>query len=195
MALHAKDLLGHVQSLARRGYQESSQSPDYVVLFAPFESILTEALEADPQLLNKAFDKGVTIATPTTMMALLRTVAYVFNQSDMAHNAQEIQDLATELMKRIGRVHGKLAKLGQSIKSSERAFNDVVQSAEENMLKPARKMAKLGAGGGVKIKALEAVESEVREIRVAPELLDFDSDDGDLELTDLDVGENIDHDD
>ena len=72
MELHAKDLMGHVNSLAKRGYQESSNSPDYVVLFAPFESILSEALEVDPQILHKSFEKGITIATPTTMMALLR---------------------------------------------------------------------------------------------------------------------------
>ena len=75
MQAHAKDLLGHVNALAARGYQSSSASPDYVVLFAPFESILAEALDVDGNLLNKAFAQGVTIATPTTMMALLRTVA------------------------------------------------------------------------------------------------------------------------
>lgn len=164
MQLHAKDLLGHVNALAKRGYQETGNSPDYVVLFAPFESILSEALDADPQILHKAFEKNITIATPTTMMALLRTVAYVFSRSELAKNAQEITDLAGELLKRIGKVHSKIETLGDRIKSTERAFNDLIKSAEENVLKPARKMVKLGAPSSSKLKALEDVDDEVRVI-------------------------------
>ena len=165
MESHAKDLLGHVNDLAKKGYQNEGNSPDYVVLFAPFESILSEALEVDPQLLHKAFEKGITIATPTTMMALLRTVAYVFSQSDMARNASKITELAGDLLKRISRVHTKIATLGKSIKSSERAFNDLVQSAEENMLRPARKMVSLGVPTPAKIGSLDEVEDDVRAIK------------------------------
>ena len=165
MESHAKDLLGHVNDLAKKGYQNEGNSPDYVVLFAPFESILSEALEVDPQLLHKAFEKGITIATPTTMMALLRTVAYVFSQSDMARNASKITELAGDLLKRISRVHTKIATLGKSIKSSERAFNDLVQSAEENMLRPARKMVALGVPTPAKIGSLDEVEDDVRAIK------------------------------
>ena len=165
MELHAKDLMGHVNALAKRGYQEGSNSPDYVVLFAPFESILSEALEVDPQILHKSFEKGVTIATPTTMMALLRTVEYVFNQSEMAQNATAITDLAGQLLKRIGVVHNKIAALGKTIKTSERAFNDLVQSAEENMLRPARKMLSLGVPASNKLKTNEQLDDEIREIK------------------------------
>ena len=165
MELHAKDLIGHVNDLAKKGYQHEGNSPDYVVLFAPFESILSEALDVDANLLNKAFEKGITIATPTTMMALLRTVAYVFSQADMAKNASAITDLAGELLKRIGRVHSKIATLGKSIKSSERAFNDLVQSAEESMLRPARKMVALGVPSSVKLATNDGIEEEVRSIK------------------------------
>jgi len=180
MQAHAKDLLGHVNALAKRGYQETGNSPDYVVLFAPFESILSEALDVDPHLLHKAFEKNVTIATPTTMMALLRTVAYVFSRSELAKNAQEIQDLAGELLKRIGKVHSKIETLGDRIKSTERAFNDLIKSAEENVIKPARKMVKLGAPSASKLKALEDVDDEVRQISpkeiTSPDLFDGDDD-------------------
>ena len=165
MESHAKDLIGHVNDLAKKGYQNEGNSPDYVVLFAPFESILSEALEVDPQLLNKAFEKGITIATPTTMMALLRTVAYVFSQSDMAKNASAITELAGELLKRIGRVHTKIAALGKSIKTSERAFNDLVQSSEENMLRPARKMVQLGVPSSGKLSGHDGIEEDVRQIK------------------------------
>jgi DNA recombination protein RmuC len=190
MALHAKDLLGHVNALAKRGYQESGNSPDYVVLFAPFESILSEALDVEPQLLHKAFEKNVTIATPTTMMALLRTVAYVFSRSELAKNAQEITDLAGELLKRIGKVHSKIETLGDRLKSTERAFNDLIKSAEENVLKPARKMVKLGAPSSSKLKSLDEVDDEVRAIAPKaienPELFAEDIDMEDLDESDGD---------
>ena len=190
MELHAKDLMGHVNSLAKRGYQESSNSPDYVVLFAPFESILSEALEVDPQILHKSFEKGITIATPTTMMALLRTVAYVFNQSEMAHNATAITELAGLLLKRIGVVHNKIAALGKSIKTSERAFNDLVQSAEENMLRPARKMLSLGVPATNKLKTNEQLDDEIREIKPKLAIVNgelFDDEDIDLDESDGDI--------
>ena len=190
MESHAKDLMGHVNALAKRGYQESSKSPDYVVLFAPFESILSEALEVDPQILHKSFEKGITIATPTTMMALLRTVAYVFNQSEMAQNATAITELAGLLLKRIGVVHNKIAALGKSIKTSERAFNDLVQSAEENMLRPARKMLSLGVPASNKLKSNEHVDDEVREIKPKLAIVNgelFEDDDmDDMELAETD---------
>ena len=196
MGLHAKDLLGHVNALAKRGYQESGNSPDYVVLFAPFESILSEALDVDPQLLHKAFEKNVTIATPTTMMALLRTVAYVFSRSELAKNAQEITDLAGELLKRIGKVHSKIETLGDRLKSTERAFNDLIKSAEENVLKPARKMVKLGAPSSSKLKALDEVDDEVRAIAPKamenPELFGTDADLEDIDMDDLDEGDGND---
>ena len=177
---HTKDLLKHVDALAKRGYHKSQGSPDFVVLFVPFETLLSEALRLDPMFLEKAFKVGVTVATPTSMMALLRTVAYVFSRSELARNAQEIQDLAGELLKRIGKVHGKIETLGDRIKSTERAFNDLIKSAEENVIKPARKMVKLGAPSTSKLKALEDVDDEVRQISpkeiTSPDLFDGDDD-------------------
>ena len=174
MALHAKDLLKHVDALAKRDYQGVSNSPDFVVLFAPFESILSESLKADPQLLEKAFSKHVTIATPTTMLALLRTVGYAFSRNDLARNASEIQNLAGELLKRIGSLHSKLSTLGDRIKSTERAFNDVIATAETTVMRPARKMMQLGVSSGSnKIAALADVDDEVRPIKSAALEIDY----------------------
>ena len=174
MALHAKDLLKHVDALAKRDYQGVSNSPDFVVLFAPFESILSESLKADPQLLEKAFSKHVTIATPTTMLALLRTVGYAFSRNDLARNASEIQNLAGELLKRIGSLHSKLSTLGDRIKSTERAFNDVIATAETTVMRPARKMMQLGVSSGSnKIAALADVDDEVRAIKSSALEIDY----------------------
>lgn len=165
MVAHTKDLLNHINALAKRGYQHSGTSPDFVVLFAPFESILSEALDADSLLLQKAFAKNVVIATPTTMLALLRTIAYGYSRHDLARNADEIRQLAGDLLKRVGKVHERIETLGERIKGTERAFNDLVASAENHLLVPARKMNKLGASHAKELTHLNSLESEVRAIR------------------------------
>ena len=165
MAAHAKDLLNHINALSKRGYQSTSNSPDFVVLFAPFESILHKALDADPLLLQKSFAKSVVIATPTTMLALLRTIAYGYSRHDLARNADEIRTLAGELLKRVGKVHERIENLGERIKGAERAFNELVASAENHLLVPARKMGKLGAPSSKELNSPPAIESEIRTIR------------------------------
>ena len=174
MQQHAKDLLKHVEALAKRDYQGVTFSPDFVVLFAPFESILSESLRVDPMLLEKAFSKNVTIATPTNMLALLRTVAYAFGRQDLADNAVAIQGHASELLKRVGSLHAKLATLGDRIKSVERGFNDVVQTAETSLLRPARSMVNLGVSTGAnKLAPLSDVDDEVRAIKSAALEIDY----------------------
>ena len=174
MQQHAKDLLKHVEALAKRDYQGVTFSPDFVVLFAPFESILSESLRVDPMLLEKAFSINVTIATPTNMLALLRTVAYAFGRQDLADNANAIQGHASELLKRIGALHSKLATLGDRIKSVERGFNDVVQTAETSLLRPARSMVNLGVSTGTnKLAPLSDVDDEVRAIKSAALEIDY----------------------
>jgi DNA recombination protein RmuC len=174
MQQHAKDLLKHVEALAKRDYQGVTFSPDFVVLFAPFESILSESLRVDPMLLEKAFAKNVTIATPTNMLALLRTVAYAFGRQDLADNAVAIQGHASELLKRVGSLHSKLATLGDRIKSVERGFNDVVQTAETSLLRPARSMVNLGVSTGAnKLAPLTDVDDEVRAIKSAALEIDY----------------------
>jgi len=178
MAAHAKDLLNHINALSKRGYQSTSNSPDFVVLFAPFESILHEALDADPLLLQKSFAKSVVIATPTTMLALLRTIAYGYSRHDLARNADEIRNLAGELLKRVGKVHERIENLGERIKGAERAFNELVASAENHLLVPARKMGKLGAPSSKELNSPPAIESEIRTIRS----INASEDSGDDEL-------------
>jgi len=174
MQQHAKDLLKHVEALAKRDYQGVTFSPDFVVLFAPFESILSESLRVDPMLLEKAFAKNVTIATPTNMLALLRTVAYAFGRQDLADNAVAIQGHASELLKRVGSLHAKLATLGDRIKSVERGFNDVVQTAETSLLRPARSMVNLGVSTGAnKLAPLNDIDDEVRAIKSAALEIDY----------------------
>jgi DNA recombination protein RmuC len=163
---HTRDLLKHVDALAKRGYADKGSSPNFVVLFAPFESILTEALRSDPRLLEKAFAKGVTIATPTTMMALLRTVGYIFSRNRLAESATEIQELAGTFLKNVAALHTKIVTVGDRLKSTVKAYNDMVPTAESTVLSPAKKIMNLGVSGDAsKLKAFPEVSENVRALK------------------------------
>jgi DNA recombination protein RmuC len=145
-------------------------------------------LQADELLLQKAFAKNVVIATPTTMLALLRTIRYGYDRQDLAQNAEEIRELAGKLLKRIGKVHEKIEVLGERIKSSERAFNDLVATSENHLMVPARKMMKLGAPSTRSIGEIVEIDSEVRQIKSSAALessvmneLDFENESSDAE--------------
>ncbi len=163
---HAKDLLKHVDALAKRGYADKESSPNFVVLFAPFESILTEALRVDSRLLDKAFAKGVTIATPTTMMALLRTVGYIFSRNRLAESATEIQELAGTFLKNVASLHVKIVTVGDRLKQTLKAYNDMIPTAESTVLSPAKKIMSLGVSGdSSKLKAFPEVSENVRALK------------------------------
>ncbi|CAM8622504.1 COG1322 Predicted nuclease of restriction endonuclease-like fold, RmuC family [Candidatus Planktophila dulcis] len=155
LALHTKDLLKHVDALSKRGYHKSQGSPDFVVLFLPFETLLAEALRIDPTLLEKAFKVGVTFATPTTTMALLRTVGHIFTRNQLAENADDITKVAATFLKNITLLHSKIVAVGKAINSTSKAYEDLVPTAEKTVLSPARRIHKLGVAGDKEKLAIE----------------------------------------
>ena len=167
LAQHTKDLLKHVEALAKRGYHKSAGSPDFVVLFVPFDTLLAEALRIDPAFLEKAFKVNVTIATPTSMMALLRTIGYIFTRNKLADNADEIQKVANTFLKNITLLHGKIVAVGKAISSTAKAYEDLIPTAEKTVLSPARRIHNLGVAGDKDKLAIEYPESPgaVRELR------------------------------
>ena len=167
LAQHTKDLLKHVEALAKRGYHKSAGSPDFVVLFVPFETLLAEALRIDPAFLEKAFKLNVTIATPTSMMALLRTIGYIFTRNKLADNADEIQKVANTFLKNITLLHGKIVAVGKAISSTAKAYEDLIPTAEKTVLSAARRIHNLGVAGDKDKLAIEYPESPgaVRELR------------------------------
>jgi DNA recombination protein RmuC len=169
LQLHTKDLLKHVEALAKRGYHKSQGSPDFVVLFVPFETLLSEALRLDPLLLEKAFKAGVTIATPTSMMALLRTIGYIFSRNKLAENADEIQKVASTFLKNITLLHTKIVAVGKAISSTSKAYEDLVPTAEKTVLAPARRIHNLGVAGDKDKLAIEYPEAPgaVRDLKSA----------------------------
>ena len=167
LSQHTKDLLKHVEALAKRGYHKSSGSPDFVVLFVPFETLLAEALRIDPAFLEKAFKLNVTVATPTSMMALLRTIGYIFTRNKLADNADEIQKVANTFLKNITLLHGKIVAVGKAISSTAKAYEDLIPTAERTVLSPARRIHNLGVTGDKDKLAIEYPDSPgaVRELK------------------------------
>ena len=169
LQLHTKDLMKHVEALAKRGYHKSQGSPDFVVLFVPFETLLSEALRLDPMFLEKAFKVGVTVATPTSMMALLRTIGYIFTRNKLAENADEIQKVASTFLKNITLLHTKIVAVGKAISQTSKAYEDLVPTAEKTVLAPARRIHNLGVTGDKDKLAIEYPEAPgaVRDLKSA----------------------------
>ena len=164
---HTKDLLKHVDALSKRGYHKSAGSPDFVVLFVPFETLLSEALRIDPNFLEKAFKLNVTVATPPSMMALLRTIGYIFSRNKLAENADEIQKVASTFLKNITLLHTKIVAVGKAITSTAKAYEDLVPTAEKTVLSPARRIHNLGVSGDKDKLAIEYPDApaSVRELK------------------------------
>jgi DNA recombination protein RmuC len=175
LAAHTKDLLKHVEALSKRGYHKSQGSPEVVVLFLPFETLLAEALRLDPQLLEKAFKVGVTIATPTSMMALLRTVGHIFTRNKLAENADDITKVASTFLKNLTLLHGKIVAVGKAINQTSKAYEDLVPTAEKTVLSPAKKISALGVAGDKEKLAIQYPEApaDVRELN-NPDLVEAD---------------------
>ena len=145
---HARQLRQHVDTLAAKGYWRAlPATPEFVVLFVPGESFLSAALEADPALLEYAADRRVVLATPTTLIALLRTVAYAWTQQTLADKAREIHELGRDLYDRLGTMGGHLDRLGRSLTGAVSAYNRAVGSIENRVLVSARRFGELGVAG------------------------------------------------
>jgi len=144
---HVRQLRTHVDQLAAKSYwSRLEHSPEFVVLFVPAEAFLAEALAHDPSLLEHAAAKQVVLATPTTLIALLRTVAHAWTQERLADNAREIQRVAAELYERIGVVGGHVDALGKALANAVTSYNDTVGSVESRLLVTARRLHDLDIG-------------------------------------------------
>jgi DNA recombination protein RmuC len=164
---HAADVRRHVRKLSEKGYSAQFESaPEFVVMFMPGEAFLFAALEKDPELIEFGAQQNVILATPTTLIALLRAVAYGWRQEQVARNARDIQALGRELHDRLQTVVKHLAALGQRLGASVDAYNSAMSSLEARALVTARKFRELGAGGESDIPRLEPVESLVRQLDI-----------------------------
>ncbi|MCZ4500590.1 MAG: recombination protein RmuC [Marmoricola sp.] len=139
LADHARQLRTHVDQLSAKAYWRAlPNTPEFVVLFVPAESFLAAALEAEPGLLEYAATRNVVLATPTTLIALLRTVAHGWSTETLAERTREIHQLGRELYSRLGTVGRHLDKLGRSLKTSVESYNSAIGSLENRVLVTAR---------------------------------------------------------
>ncbi len=164
LALHAKSMRGHVQTLGAKSYQSQfDEAPDYVVMFVPGEHFVAAALEADPELWDFAFRNKVLLATPTNLVAIARTVAQVWRQDTIAREAVEIGKAGAELYDRLAVAADHLKRVGGGLESAVNNYNKFVGSFERNVLTSGRRLADKGIEIGKReIEAVPLVESAPR---------------------------------
>jgi DNA recombination protein RmuC len=165
--LHAQLVRRHLESLAKKSYWDQFQpTPEVVVMFIPGEAFYSAALEADPELLDSGFGQNVIIASPASLMALLKAAAYGWRQESIAENAREISQLGQELHGRLAVMADHLTRLGKGLGAATDSYNAAIASFESRVLVSARKFKELGATSqDAEIFELRAVEGVVRRLQ------------------------------
>jgi DNA recombination protein RmuC len=160
---HAQQVEARVRDLASKSYwAQFAHSPEFAVLFLPGDQFLSAALAERPQLMETALTQGVIIATPSTLIALLKTVAYGWRQSAVAHNAALIRDLGQELYRRLGTFGGHLGRMGQRLGGAVEAYNAAVGSLERQVMSQARRFSEVGVTADAPLPEIEQVTQLVR---------------------------------
>jgi DNA recombination protein RmuC len=163
---HTRLIRDHMKKLSAKGYWEQFDStPELVVMFLPGESFFSAALEQDPDLIEEGFRQRVVLATPTTLFALLRTVAFGWRQENIAENIQKVSDLGKQLYDRLRVLGGHFSKVGKGLESAVENYNRAVGSLEHNVLTSARRFPELGVIGSDEIPKLEVIDKTTRSLQ------------------------------
>ena len=173
LADHARQVREHVTKLSAKGYwRQFDSSPDFVVMFLPDESYLRAAHEHDPTLQEYAWSSNVILASPSTLMVLLRTVAMTWQQETIAESAREVSELGRELYKRLATMGGHVSRLGKSLDGAVKSYNETVGSLERQVLVQARRFERHGITG-IEPPELQPIERQTRALAAA-ELVEGD---------------------
>lgn len=166
LAEHAKKIRTHMIGLSRKDYlNQFDQTPDFVIMFLPGENFLIAGLKHDNQLIEDSSNKGIIIASPITLIALLRAVAYGWRQEKLSESAMEIQKLGSQLYDRFRVINAHLTDLGKGLKTAIESFNDTIGSFDKNALVTMRKFKKLGVPSDKEIDTIEPIEINPRHIQ------------------------------
>ena len=166
LAAHARQVRDHIRALAAKEYAKQFQpSPEFVVMFLPLESLLPAAFEQDGTLLERAASLNVIPATPMTLLALLKAVAYGWQQQRLATNAEEIQQLGRELYERLATMVGHLASVGSSLKQAADGYDRFIGSLEQKVLPGARRFKELGVSSSKELEVPEHLRLSVRRVQ------------------------------
>jgi len=167
---HARQVKDHITRLGSKNYFEQfDKTPDFVVAFLPGDPFLGAAFEKDASLLEYGVERKVLIATPATLIALLKAVAYGWRQESVEENAQQICDLGKELYDRIAVLAGHFSGVGEALDKAVRTYNDAVGTLESRVLVTTRRFRELQAAGAREMPEPAQVDRAVRAIQ-APEL-------------------------
>jgi DNA recombination protein RmuC len=162
---HAAQVKAHVVRLSSKSYwQQLDATPEFVVAFLPGESLLSAALQHDGSLIEFGAEQRVVLATPTTLIALLKAVAYGWRQEQVQQNAQEISALGKLLYERLSVMYEHFNTLRKNLEGSVNAFNKVVGTMEARVMVSARRFRELGSAGGDEIDPVEPIENSPREL-------------------------------
>ncbi len=165
LADHAQKVRGHIDALGAKNYWEQFQpAPEFVVLFLPGDHFLTAALSADSSLMDRALARRVLLATPTTLIALLKAASFGWRQEAVSKNADEISALGRQLYDRVVGFADNLDKVGRGLDTAMKGYNQAVGSFESTLIPGARKFAELGAKGAKELTPPAAIETAAREI-------------------------------
>jgi DNA recombination protein RmuC len=179
LAQHAQQVKEHLVRLSAKNYtDEFKTAPEFVVAFLPGEIFFSAALQQDPTLIEFGAERKVILATPTTLIALLKAVAFGWRQEKISRNAAEIRDLGKQLYERLRTMAGHFDDIQISLEKTNKAFNRAVGTLESRVMVSARRLKDLGAGSGEEISALELVDSQPRALQS-----------GDLALLSQSIGE------
>jgi DNA recombination protein RmuC len=171
LAAHARQVRDHVHRLGSKEYwRQFDPAPELVVMFLPLEPLLSVAFEQDGGLLEDAAREHVIPATPMTLLALLKAVAYGWQQQAVADNAREVQALGRDLYERLATMAGHIEGIGRNLHEAASSYNRAVSSLEQRVLPAARRFKDLGVDAGKTLEPLEPIQAELRPF-VRPELL------------------------
>jgi DNA recombination protein RmuC len=166
---HSQIVAARVRELSSKQYwSQFERSPDFVVLFLPGDQFLSAALQENPGLIDDSMRQNIMLATPTSLIALLKVISYGWKQTLLAENAMEVRQLGEELYKRLAVFGEHLARLGKSLGSSVESFNRAVGSLEQQVLPAARRFPELGLRTTREIESIEPIASLARTPRTEP---------------------------